>query len=529
MRTSHGLPLLPMKPTIQLFFFFTLVLSVLSCRVQNTPPELISLSDKQALVGKNITLTGHQFGSAPVVLFGVATSVVSATIVSHDDNSIIVKVPYIAPGPTQIRVQTEQGTTDPLPFTVLQPSPEVVSITPMNGLPGSEVVVTGDFLNRIKSIRFESFNAIVKDSSAQKLTIQIPSNIPRGPSSVSIETQGGLFTSSFIVSGTPQITSLSPLKTRPGASIVIKGVNLSDGVVLINGRSPDKTQTTVSDTEIRTIVPIETPSGLVTVTVFDKLIATSKDTLQIYQPPVIARLSEQNAVAGDKIIVDGRNLSTVSALTFGNVPATFRVLSDTQIEAVVPLLSASAATTISVSSLGGNASASVPLFVYLAPSAVTFTPTRQIRGWSITASGSNFYRITDVRINGISAPITATSEGTSVTFNVPLNAMSGPITVVNRAGLSSSAATLVVVQNPVVSSFLPAKAQVGQRVVIQGDFLQNAQIFFNGSFTPAADGGKITDTERWVLVPAGAQTGPLRVLNETNNATTTPTSFTVLP
>ncbi|MBD2751680.1 IPT/TIG domain-containing protein [Spirosoma validum] len=518
-----------MKSTIQLLFFFALILSVLGCRIQSTPPELISLSDRQALVGKNITLTGHQFGSAPVVLFGVATSIISATIVSNDDNSITVKVPYVAPGLTQIRVQTEQGTTDPLPFIVLQPSPEVVSITPTNGLPGTEVVITGDFLNRIKSIRFDGVNAIIKDTSAQKLIVQIPSNVPRGSSSVSIETQGGLFTSSFIVAGTPQITSLSPLKTRPGAPIVIKGVNLSDGVVLINGRSPDKTQTTVSDSEIRTVVPIETPSGLVTVTVFDKLVATSKDTLQIYQPPVIARLSEQNVVAGDKIIVEGRNLSTVSALSFGNVTATFRVLSDTQLEAVVPLVPSSAATTVSVSSLGGNATSSVSLFVYLAPSDVTFTPTRQIRGWSITATGKNFYRLTDVRLNGISAPITATTEGTSVTFNVPTNAMSGPITIANRAGLSSSAALLVVVQNPVVSSFLPAKAQVGQRVVIQGDFLLNAQIFFAGSLTPAVDGGKITDTERWVLVPSGAQTGPLRVLNETNNATTTPTSFTVLP
>lgn len=517
-----------MRSAIPFLFLPVIVFGVFGCRLKNNPPELISLSDKQALIGQKITLTGHQFGSAPVVLFGVATSVMSASIINHDERTITVKVPYINPGLTQVRVQTDQGTTDPLPFTAQQPGPEIISISPTNGLPGTEVVITGDFLNQIKAIRFGDADATIKDSTVAKLTVLIPAKVVRGHSSLGIETKGGLFTNSFIIAGTPQITSIAPLKTKPGAALIIKGINLSDGVVRVNGRFPDKAQTTVSDTEIRTVVPAETPSGIVTVTVFDNLVATSKDTLQIFQAPVISNVLAQNAVAGDKVIVEGRNLGIVTSLTFGNVAATFRVLSDTQLEAVVPVMASSAAVTVSASSLGGNASASIPLFIYLAPSDVTFTPKRQIRGWSITASGKNFYRITDVRLNGITAPITATTDGTDVTFNVPLTAISGPITIVNRAGLASSVTSLVVVQNPVVTSLLPAKAQAGQRVVLQGDFLLNARIFFAGSLTPAVDDGKTTDNERWIRVPADAQTGPLRLTNETNNPVET-IPFTVLP
>lgn len=517
-----------MKPILSFSLFVVLSLGISGCRLRNTPPELISLSLKQAFVGQEITLTGHQFGSAPVVLFGVASSVMSASISSHNENTITVKVPYIAPGITQIRVQTDQGTTDPLPFIAQQPGPQVVAISPTNGLPGTAVVITGDFLNLIKRIRFADVDAVIKDSSAQKLTILIPPNAPRGPQALAIETQGGLFTSSFIVAGTPQITAMSPLKTKPGAPLTIKGINLLDGVVRVNGKFTEKSLTTVTDTEIRTVIPAEATSGVVTVTVFDKLVAISRDTLQIFQQPVVARLSAQDAVAGEKLIIDGRNLGAVTSLSVGSVAASFRVLSDTQLEATVPTLPSSGPVTVSVSSLGGNASGAAPLFVFLAPSAVVVTPARQLPGRFVTISGKNFYRITEVRFNGLVIPVVSRNEGTDLYISLPSNAVSAPVTITNRAGSAVSAVPLVIVQKPIVSDLLPAKASVGQRVVIRGDFLLNAQIFFTGSTKAAVDDGKNTDTERWVLVPADAKTGPLRVINETNDPTNT-IPFTVLP
>ncbi len=517
-----------MKSSISLLFLFVLALGISGCRLKSNPPELIGLSPNQAFVGQEITLTGHQFGSTPVVLFGVGASVMTASIISHDENTITVKVPYVAPGSTQIRVQTDQGTTDPRPFTAQQPGPAVVAITPTNGLPGTQVVITGDFLNQVKRIRFADVDAIVKDSSAQKLTVLVPPNVPRGPVFLVIETKGGLFNNNFIIAGTPQITSLSPLKTKPGAPLVIKGVNLSDGIVRVNGKFTEKSLTTVSDTEIRTVIPPEVTSGLVTVTVFEKLVATSTDTLQIFQQPVVARLSARDAVAGDKLLIEGRNLGAVTSLSFANVAASFRVLSDTQLEAIVPTVASSGPVIVSVSSLGGNASGVEPVFVYLAPSAVTVTPTRQVRGGFVTISGKNFYRISEVRFSGVSAPITHRNEGIDLVVSLPAELVSGLVTVINRAGSASTSTPLVIVQKAVVSSLLPAQARVGQRVVIKGDFLLNAQIFFTGSTKAAPDDGRNTDAERWVLVPADAKTGPVRVINATNDPTET-TSFTVLP
>ena len=515
---GHNVPVSVMKATVSLFFLFIVFLGAWGCRVQNNPPELVGLSAKQAFVGDPLTLSGYQFGSDPVVTFGVAASAVTAPIESHTSNTIQVTIPYIAPGMTQVRVRTDEGISDPLPFTVNQPAPVLTAVSPSNGLPGSTVVITGNFLTQIKRVRFNDVDAEITDSSARKITIVVPKTLPRGPVPLTVETAGGSFSSKFIVAGTPQITSVSPLRTKPGTELIIQGKNLTDGVVTINGSVPDRALTTVKDTEIRTIIPVSATSGLVTVRVFDELIATSTDTVKIFQPPFLANLLQLDGIAGDKITITGRNLRELTTVNFGTVAAAFRVVSDTQLEVTVPALTVSGPVLVSASGIGGNTTATDPFFFYLPPSNLVLTPARQLRGRPLTVSGKNLYRITAVTVSGIPVPITSRNEGVDLLIGVPETAVSGPVVVTSRAGTAS--AQLTVLQKPVVTDFLPNRARPGERVVIRGDFLTDAQVFFAGSTAPAAEGGKNEETERWVLVPADAQTGPLRVVNAIGDITT---------
>ncbi|WP_461068582.1 IPT/TIG domain-containing protein [Spirosoma horti] len=514
-----------MKSRTLLFFFFSTLIGLTSCRVQHSPPELIKLSAPQAYVDQGLTLTGYQFGNEPTVTFGVGAGAMSAPIGSHDETTIQVTVPRVAPGKTQVRVQTQEGTSDPLPFTVQQPPPIITAITPANGLQGQLITVTGDYLNQIKRVRFDNIDAVVQDSSAKKITFSVPATVARGPQPLTIETIGGGVTNRFIVTGTPQITSVSPLNTKPGAELVIQGKNFTDGIVSINGLTTDKTLTTIKDTEIRTIIPATATSGRVTVQVFETLVATSTDSVKIFQAPFITHLQAQDGIAGDKLVIEGRNMSQLTSVLIGNVPATFRILSDAQIEAVVPALPASAQVSVSASGIGGTTTATDPFFFYVAPSNLVLTPARQLRGKTLTVSGRNLYRITAVSISGIPVPITSRNEGMDLLVGIPTTAVSGSVTVTSRAGTAS--APLVIVQKAIVSDVIPLMARPGERVVLRGDFLKDAQILFAGSATAAVDGGKNEESERWVTVPADAQTGPLRVINLTNEATTT-AAFTVL-
>ncbi len=211
-----------MRSACLLFFLCILFFSVSSCRVQHSPPELLKLSIDRAYVDQAITVTGYQFGAEPSVIFGGATA---APLVSHDETTIQLTVPRVAPGLTQIRVQTQEGTSDPLPFTVLQPAPVITTISPANALPGEQVSITGDYLNQLKRIRFNDIDAVLKDTSAHKIVIVVPTTVPRGPTALAVATTGGEIVNRFIVAGTPQITSVSPLKTKPGTELVILGKN----------------------------------------------------------------------------------------------------------------------------------------------------------------------------------------------------------------------------------------------------------------------------------------------------------------
>lgn len=495
---------------------YLLFAALFGCRVQNNPPELIELTPAQAFVGEQAVLTGYQFGDEPVVLFGESTSAVTATITSKDDNTIRATVPLMPPGPTQVRVRNREGTSDPLPFDVKQPAPSVATVSPANGLPGTSVVIQGNYLNQLLNVRFDEADAIIKDSTAQQLTVEVPPNAQRGPQVLVIDTRGGQIIFPFIVAGTPRITSVSPRAVRAGGELVIQGTNLTDGLVAINGLGIFRDQTTVKDTEIRAIVPVNATSGSVTVTVFEKLVATSPDTVQIVRQPLVANIGARDGVAGEKLLINGVNLRDITRVTFNGTAASYRIISDSQIEATVPALTAPANVTITLSSAGGAATVSEPFFYFTVPSGISFSPTRQLPNQPITITGQNLYRITEVRINGTPAQVYEATEGSVAKVFVPITATSGPITVVNRAGRVTTTQPLVVVQKPVVTDLIPKTARPGERVVLRGDYLLNAQIIFTGTTTPAADGGKNEDTERWVLVPTDAQNGPIRVTNITN-------------
>ncbi len=508
--------------------FIALLLGLVSvgCRVQSTPPELTQVAPSRILVGQEVVLNGYQFGKQPVVLFGTASSITSATVTDNSETLLRVTVPPVSPGFTQVRVQTDQGTSDPLPLEIRQPEPAIAAVAPTNGLPGTPLVISGSFLNQIVRVMFNDAEVIPKDSTTQSLTITVPANARRGPAIITVETRGGVQTTGFLVAGTPQITSISPLVATPGTELVVRGVNLTDGSIRVNGSFTDNARTVVKDTEIRTVIPPEATTGRVTVTVFQTLTAISTDSIRIVRAPV-AGLTVYDGIAGDKLTLAGANLGDVTGVTFNKFTATFRVLSNTQIEIIVPTLPAPANASIVLSGPGGSYTIQEPFFYYNAPVVTSVSPARQLRDRPITITGQNLYRISEVRVNGVLAEIFEQTQGSVLKVNVPITATSGPVTVKNRAGTATAPTPLVVIQKPVITELIPKSARPGERVVLRGNFLLNAQVVFTGTTTVAVNGGKNDDTEYWVLVPTSAQTGPIRVTNVTNEPVMTDI-FTVL-
>ena len=496
------------------------VFGLSGCRVTKFPPELLQITPTAERIGREVTLNGSQFGSEPIVSLGQSGTFINGIISAKNDQSIRIVIPRMPVGPTQVRVATPEGISDPVAFTVLQPMPSLTAISPGNGLPGTAVVLQGDFLDQLKTVKFGMTLAPVVAATGQSLTVTVPVNAKRGPQLLTVETDGGASSGDFIVAGTPVITGFTPRRPQPNTELAVQGRNLTDGVVHVNGLPVDPAQTRVTDTEIRFLVPPGASNGKITVTVFDKLVATSADSLLIAFAPAISGLNPTEGIKGDKILVTGRAFKDITSVTFGGLAAPFRIVSDNQIEVTIPERTAAGEVPLTISSIGGTANSQQAFLFIVSPTALVVTPERTARNREITITGQNLNRITAVTVSGKATSISSFIENNSIKVNVPADAVSGVVTVTNRAGTGTSAKPITVVLKAVVSEFT-RRALVGSRVIIKGEWLQNASVIFAGTGTGAAFDGRNTDAEIWVKVPNEAQPGPIRITNDAGELTIT--------
>ena len=493
----------------------TLMVMALGCKVEQFPPELWSVTPNRYEIGRQIELKGAQFGDNPIVTFGQAETAVQATVRSSSDGIVVVLVPRIATGPTQVQVANSQGMTPPLSFTVVQPQPMLTAILPTNAAPGTTIRITGENLDRLQSVRFDttraaSFTAV----SPTEASITISPQQPRGFVTMTVTTEGGQFKVPYLVAGTPEITGFTPKRARAGQEIIVQGRYLTDGVLRINRAAPDPATTRITDTEIRAIIPPDATSGRISVMVFDRLIGLSADSIYVAGAPVLtANPSLPEGITGEKVLLSGLNLNDITSVTFGNTSAQFRILSDTQIEATVPAGSQSGDLVIKLEGIGGSVSASQPFVYILPPANLVFTPVRRGINKLVSVTGQNLIRIQQITLNGKPAGIHTRTEGTDFQFFIPADGTTGTITATNRAGTATSVRSLTVVQAPVVTDY-PRRLAAGGRMVIKGNWLRDAVVQFTGSANPATNDGRNEDTEIWVRVPEDAQPGQFRLIND---------------
>ena len=505
-----------MKNVLRAFLCgFFLVCVAWGCKVEQYPPELWSVSPNRFEIGRSIELKGAQFGDSPRVTFGQAETAVQATVQSKTDQSLIVIVPRMTTGATQIQVANSQGMTPPLSFTVLQPQPMLGGVVPGNAPPGATIRILGENLDLLQRLTFDttrvtSFTVV----SPNELQLVIPPKLARGPSTITLTTEGGQFRFPYLVAGTPEITGFTPKRSRAGQEIIITGRYLTDGIVRVNRAQIDPATIRITDTEIRGIIPKDASTGRITVTTFDRLIGTSADSIYLAGQPAITSggLAQTEGIAGDKFLITGFSFLDVTSVTFGPTVATFRVISDTQIEVTVPARTQPGEVPITLSGLGGSVN-SQPFLYILPPANLTFSPLRRGKNKLVSVTGQNLLRITQVTLNGKPVSIHTRTEGTDFQFFVAADATTGPIAVTNRAGTTTSAQSLTVVQAPVLTDY-PRRAPVGRRMVLKGQNLKDGVVQFTGAASPAVNDGRNDDTELWIIVPNDAQAGQFIVTTD---------------
>jgi hypothetical protein len=157
--------------------------------------------------------------------------------------------------------------------------------------------------------------------------------------------------------------------------------------------------------------------------------------------PFVSLVSTSGKV-GKTIEILGQGFTGTSGVSFNGVAASFTVVSDTYLTAVVP----TGATTgsVTVTTPGGTLTSNKTFRV--TPVILSFSPTSGKVGILVTITGNSLTQTTKVTFGGVQATSFTVKSDTKVTANVPVGAMTGKIAITTPGGTAVSPGVFTVTQ-----------------------------------------------------------------------------------
>jgi len=310
------------------------------------PPVITSFTPLQGVAGATVTINGQNFNGVSEVRFNgtaAAFTVLSAT-------QIRTAVPAGATsGP--ITVVTENGAcASSTAFTVILP-PTITGFNPTAQQRGRQVTILGVNFTGVTSVRFGTGAATFTVVNAGQINATVPNAATFGP--VTVTGPGGTASSSaFTLIAPPTISSFTPTIGGVGATVTIRGAGFFNVSSVTINRTNVASFQVISGTEIRAVVAPRTTTGMIAVRTNGGT-GTSTAVFTVVPPPTITGFTPTSGPVGTTVTVNGTNLNRATEVRFNGTPATFTIVSATQLRAVVPI----GATTggISVVNPGGAA------------------------------------------------------------------------------------------------------------------------------------------------------------------------------
>jgi trimeric autotransporter adhesin len=241
--------------------------------------------------------------------------------------------------------------------------------------------------------------------------------------------------------------------------------------------------------------------------------------------PVMTGMTPSSAAAGTKITVTGKNLSKVTTVRIGTRNFSPSFVSDTKLEFTVPAGARSAR--IELISPDGSSLSAATFVVTGVPTVGSVSPTTIVAGRNLTISGTNLNLISSITLNGVTLTIASGRSATALTVTIPTNAVDGLLTLVATDGGIDT--VQIFVSAPLkLNSFTPASGLAGASITLDGTGLSRVtSINFTGTTTAATITAQSASSIT-VNVPAGASTGPIKLIAGSENASSN-TNFTVIP
>jgi uncharacterized repeat protein (TIGR03803 family) len=131
--------------------------------------------------------------------------------------------------------------------------------------------------------------------------------------------------------------------------------------------------------------------------------------------------------------------SGTTRVTFNGTPASFRVLNDTYLTAIVP---SGETGFVSVTTSSGILLSS--RIFKVTPKITSFTPSKGPSGSTVTVTGSGLIQATKITVGGVQVGSFTVNSDTKVTLRVPSGAKTGKIVITTPGGIATSSKTFTV-------------------------------------------------------------------------------------
>jgi YD repeat-containing protein len=541
-------------------------------------PAITNISPDAGKIGNSVTITGTAFGSSQgssTVKFNGTT----ATPTSWTNTTIVVPVPTGATtGPVVVTVNNQASVG--ANFTVTS-APSISSLSPTSGTVNTMVTVAGSGFGSPQGSGTVSFGGTIATPfswSDSSISVPVPSGATTGSVVV---TAGGTPSngSTFTVTPSPSITSLSATTGAAGTSITITGSNFgsSQGSSAVKFNGLPAATTAWATGSISATVPSGVTTGPVTVTVNGQTsngitftpittgglsgtvtnavggAAISGATVQVLQNGAVKGTATTNGAGSYSIsnVAAGSYDEQVSAAGFGTALQSSIAITANQTATSNVSLSAPGTISGTVTQSDGVSPIAGATVQVLVGRANGTAATTDVNGaYSITGLSAATYTVQASATGYVtrSQPVTLAGGGSSTANFAMQTSGNGAINymydelgrLVGVVDASGDAATytydavgnilsigrLSFAQISIIN-FTPASGLVGATVTINGTgFSTTASqntVRFNGVSGTVTSS---TGTQIIASVPSGATTGPISVTSPAGSATSS-ANFTV--
>ena len=543
-------------------------------------PDIINVTPTSVYVSDEITITGQHFGSTQGESFlSFSQGLRITTVVSWSDTEIICAIPE-GTSSGNVFVVTEKGISNGAYITVIETVPPELTITaPQDSLAvspiGFDFTGTAQDISGVDEVRVTiedhgrsiltvdnevaNYSSDTEEWSFQVLSTYLTPGAELTLSVRAKDVQDNWSDEQFIIVAValpPTITDISPSEAEQGNSVVVRGTNFRptqgngfiefhDGVQVNDIPVSDWT-----DTEIHVSVPDGVETGQVyVVSDYGRSNGINFTILDTVAPTVTILVPDDGALLIDDFYFSGRaeDLSgidevRISVYDHGRQSYTienrllsiistdrwtYRVQTTDVTVGALATLSVRAKDTYDNWSEWETVSVNIEGEEDILPVITGINPDVAQRGNIITITGDNFgpiQRAGYVSFFGQNQnQIQRWSEG-EIVCTVPLQAVSGEVSVISENGRSDGFYLSIEETNPTIFGIVPSTGRSGDIVTLSGEnFSFNippARVeFYNGQPVGQGSVAQMLSWNDWKIrcrVPPDVRTGPVYVIDRQN-------------